>query len=266
LGTVTMASIITNNYGSNVKRTTNAMPYPESVTPEQQLAIKRLYTTAQFGATVTCLMNDASMNFAPLLGIQMAPLLMTLVRKGKISTGMYHRVYATSLSLGYLMIFSRLFMLIKKDSVDTYGDDDVVNIDTVAYTFRALVLFSLPFSRSRNYISAKTFWTGAIFLATIIYPWMMHYFLGKVGVDGMTRMSIDENALIMATHFVKKTIALFFVVTMTKHTCTYAPLFGRATANTTVPTVTKESSSKNMDSLLQLIWRFLRNDFGTAAR
>ncbi len=272
IGTVIMAGIIANNYGSNVKRTTNSMPYPENVTPEQELAIKRLYTTAQFGATATCFMNDASMNFAPLLGIQMAPLLMTLVRKGKISTGMYHRVYATSLSLGYLMIFSRLFMLFKTDSVDTNGDD--VNFYTVAYTVRALVLFSLPFSRSRKYISAKIFWTGAVFLATIIYPSMMHYFFGKVGVDGMTKMSINENALIMATYFVKKTIALFFVVTMTKHVCTYAPLFGKETANTTSPTVTKESSIKSgnkklplmLDSLLKLIWRFLRNDFGSAAR
>lgn len=262
LGTVNLASIITQNYGCHVKRTTNSMPYPENVTPEQQLAIRRLYTTAQFGATVTCFMNDASMNFAPLLGIQMAPLLMTLVRKGKISTGMYHRVYATSLSLGYLMIFARLGMLFQKDGSDF---DEDISLDTVAYTYRALVLFSLPFSRSRNYISAKTFWTGATLLATVVYPTMI--------VDGKTTMSINDESLAMATYVVRKIIALFFVVTMTKHVCTYAPLFG----NPTIPAAaknnapTKESPIKlgNMgalDSLIDMIWRFLRNDFGTAAR
>lgn len=273
LGTVNIASFITQNYGCNVKRTTNSMPYPENVTPEQQLAIRRLYTTAQFGATATCFMNDASMNFAPLLGIQMAPLLMTLVRKGKISTGMYHRVYAASLSLGYLMIFARLSMLFQKDGSNDDDDDDI-SLDAVAYTYRALVLFSLPFSRSRNYISAKTFWTGATLLVTIIYPTAMHYFFDEVGVDGKTTMSINDDTLTMATYVVKKIIALFFVVTMTKHVCTYAPLFGSATS---IPAAAKNPSSPTessikpgnmvaLDSLIEMTWRFLRNDFGTAAR
>lgn len=273
LGTVNVASVITMKYGSNVQRTTNSMPYPENVTPEQQLAIRRLYTTAQFGATVTCFMNDASMNFAPLLGIQMAPLLMTLVRKGKISTRMYHQVYATSLSLGYLMIFARLFMLFNNDGSGGDSNDDV-SINTLSYTFRALVLFSLPFSRSRNYISAKTFWTGACILATIIYPSMMHYCFDEVGVDGKTTMSINGDTLLMATYFVRKIIALFFVVTMSKHVCTYAPLFGSAPAIASDPSITKKAPLKSgtlsspllLNSLLETIWRFLRNDFGTATR
>jgi len=153
-------------------------------------------------------------------------------------------------------------MLFQKDGSDF---DEDISFDTVAYTYRALVLFSLPFSRSRNYISAKTFWTGATLLATVVYPTMI--------VDGKTTMSIDDESLAMATYVVRKIIALFFVVTMTKHVCTYAPLFG----NPTIPAAaknnapTKESPIKlgNMgalDSLVDMIWRFLRNDFGTAAR
>merc|ERR1719291_786166 len=108
LGTIHAASVITNRFGSRYQRTTNSLPHPSNVTSDQQLKIKRLYTKAQFGATVTSLINDPSINFAPLLGIQMAPFLMTLVRKGKISTGTYHRVYSASLSLGYIMVFIRL--------------------------------------------------------------------------------------------------------------------------------------------------------------
>ena len=48
--------------------------------------IKNMYARAQFGATKLIILQDPTLNFVALLGIQMAPFLMTLVRKGKIST------------------------------------------------------------------------------------------------------------------------------------------------------------------------------------
>ena len=112
IGTVKLASYITSKHGNKTHRTTNTMPYPNNVSSIQETNIKRMYTAAQFGATITCFMNDPTMQFVPLLGIQMAPLLMTLVRKGRISTTTYHRVYSISLSLGYIVIFMRLLLLL----------------------------------------------------------------------------------------------------------------------------------------------------------
>jgi hypothetical protein len=48
------------------------------------------------------MVEDANMGFFSLLAIQAAPLLMTLVRKGKITSFTYHRVYAVCLYLGYV--------------------------------------------------------------------------------------------------------------------------------------------------------------------
>lgn len=196
LGTVGAASFVTKNYGCRENRTTNAMPYPEHVTESQQLAIKKLYTSAQFGATVTALMNDPTMNFAPLLGIQMAPLLMTLVRKGKVSTYTYHRVYAVSLSLGYAAIFWRL----------------IENVGTVwgaADTFRALFLFGLPFKKLRRYVTAQTFWTIAIIASCVLYPLMLE--------DAV------ERHVSVAT--LRKLIWIVSVRTLAHQAITYAPLF-----------------------------------------
>lgn len=101
--TSTIASWITTRYGSVENRTTNSMPYPSTVTVQEQGAIKMQYINSQFGATLSCIFEDATLNYVPLLGIQMAPLLMTLVRKGKIETVTYHRVYAFTLWLGYVV-------------------------------------------------------------------------------------------------------------------------------------------------------------------
>ena len=102
------ASLITEKLGDHEKRTTNSMPYPGWINQERQKGIKDMYTRAQFGATKTIVLGDSTYSFFPLLGIQMAPLLMTLVRKGKISSITYHRIYALSLSASNLALLVRL--------------------------------------------------------------------------------------------------------------------------------------------------------------
>ena len=47
----------------------------------------------QFAATLACISEDAALPWGTLFAIQGAPLLMTLVRKGKISSITYHRSY-----------------------------------------------------------------------------------------------------------------------------------------------------------------------------
>ena len=198
LGTVKAASLVTDRYGDRKMRTTNNMPYEKNVSTSQQLAIKRLYTSAQFGSTITSLLNDPSMNFAPLLGIQMAPLLMTLVRKNKISTGAYHRIYAVSLSLGYVVIFLRLLD---------------VEYNGIESTFRAFVLFNIPFKRIRQFVSARTFWMVTIALATIVYPVLL-------GDDIVVMEKFVSVSLL------KKVVWFGFIRTLVYQMITYAPLFG----------------------------------------
>jgi hypothetical protein len=106
--TVWAASRITERHGSRDRRTTNAMPYPASVTPAQQAGVKRNYVLAQFNATVQCVTGSATAAFLPLVAIQLAPLLMTLVRKNRITALTYHRVYAAALYLPYLATVARL--------------------------------------------------------------------------------------------------------------------------------------------------------------
>ena len=106
--TIKCASWITDRFGDHEKRTTNSMPYPAWITEEMQKGVKDMYTRSQFGATKAIILGDPTLSFFPLLGIQMAPLLMTLVRKGKISSFTYHRVYAISLMMSYLALFVRL--------------------------------------------------------------------------------------------------------------------------------------------------------------
>ena len=88
--TMFAASTVTNTLGCAENRTTNAMPYDPCVPEVQKVRAKRLYTYAQFQA--------AALVFAS------APLLMTLVRKGKCSASTYHCVYTWSLILPFLIL------------------------------------------------------------------------------------------------------------------------------------------------------------------
>ena len=197
VGAVQAASIITDRYGCRHQRTTNSMPYPTTVADDQRPAIKKSYALAQFAATAVCLLPDATVNFAPLLAIQMAPLLMTLVRKGKVTAGTYHRVYAVSLWLGYVMVFVRLL------AGDGRGVTKIVGLKTIC-------MLSFPSSKLRRRVSAMAVWGVNVILSAAIFPLLLEDTL-----DAM--VSVD-----MARAF-------FWFVTI-QATCrqalVYAPLFG----------------------------------------
>ena len=103
-GTMYGATQITLQYGCQQNRTTNAMPYNMDVTPLDKKRAKRLYTYAQFLAASFILGGDPTLAFLPLTGIQAAPLLMTLVRKGKCSAGTYHCIYTWSLLFPFIIM------------------------------------------------------------------------------------------------------------------------------------------------------------------
>ena len=97
MATCTAADAATAVYGCREKRTTNAMPYPAFVTPAMIKGIKLNYAVSQFNATLLCLLESPDLAWAPLIAIQGAPLLMTLVRKGKVTALFYHVGYSLQL-------------------------------------------------------------------------------------------------------------------------------------------------------------------------
>jgi hypothetical protein len=248
MGTVHIASVITARYGDFDKRTTNSMPYPPQITPAQQSTNKKWYSLSQFGATISCLMNDASINFAPLLAIQMAPLLMTLVRKGKITSFTYHRVYSLSLFMGYLLVCTRLLLLFKpgyqnNNIVDKeyIGDDGVLSVRRVAYTIRAAILYNtliVPM-RLRNYASAKMVWLMVILFASIVYPLLATMLASSYFTNdevGGTIAAFED--------LLRKVILLAIVRTVAKQAFVYAPLFGVTTYNFDLIGMMMSSSKK----------------------
>jgi len=201
LGAVKAASYITDRYGNREQRTTNSMPYPDAVSPEQRVGIKKSYALAQFAATAVCLLPDASMNFAPLLAIQMAPLMMTLVRKGKVGAGTYHRVYAVSLYLGYVMVLVRL--LAKGDGNDIRGVSKSVGLKTV-------FMLCFPSSKLRRLVSPFMVWSVNVVLSAVLYPMVLRDVINDTVADDVARM-------------------VFWFVTFVgtaKQIMVYAPLFG----------------------------------------
>ena len=97
------ARAATDRVGDRDRRTTNAMPYPETCRAVDVRLTKALYASAQFGATAACLYGPATAAFAPLLGIEIAAFMMTAVRKRWVTSSAYHGVYASALLANYAL-------------------------------------------------------------------------------------------------------------------------------------------------------------------
>lgn len=101
------ASNVSYNYGDRNRRTTNAMPYPPEAYIVDVATVKRSYAYSQMFAAAMSICGNADFAFMPLLAIQTAPLMMTLVRKGFAKSDTYHFVYSMSLAMPSLgMIIS----------------------------------------------------------------------------------------------------------------------------------------------------------------
>lgn len=105
-----LASLITKRLGSSDSRTTNSMAYPDDTDQLAVASMKRFYASAQLFATLLAVNGQYPLLvFFPLLGIQGAAFLMTLVRKGKIGTRTYHRLYTATLLATLIAGFSICF-------------------------------------------------------------------------------------------------------------------------------------------------------------
>lgn len=112
------ADIATNQLRTdNQESTTATMPYWSGCSISTQKRFKIFYAYCQFMATMACFMvTNPAFPLAVLLAIQIASLLMTLVRKGLLSAKGYHIGYTISLILPYSValrsiIFSKRYDL-----------------------------------------------------------------------------------------------------------------------------------------------------------
>lgn len=103
--TILFAKEITQCFGNTQKRTTNAMPYPENTNVVNIKLTKAFYATAQFGATTCAIWGPPTVAFLPICAIEIAPFMMTLVRKGKATVLQYHQIYTIALLIHYLLWF-----------------------------------------------------------------------------------------------------------------------------------------------------------------
>jgi cytochrome b involved in lipid metabolism len=89
---------------NNKESTTATMPYWDGCSMETQKRFKSFYAYCQFMATIACLAAaNPGWPLSVLLAIQMASLLMTLVRKGIISAKGYHIGYTITLAMPWFV-------------------------------------------------------------------------------------------------------------------------------------------------------------------
>jgi Cytochrome b5-like Heme/Steroid binding domain len=108
---ILVTNLIADNASSRLRvdereSTTATMPYWDDCSIDTQKRFKKFYAYCQFMATLACLaMWNPAWGFAVMLPIQLASLLMTLVRKGILSARGYHIGYTISLCLPYFVGF-----------------------------------------------------------------------------------------------------------------------------------------------------------------
>lgn len=106
--TCAAADMATQAVGSVEKRTTNAMPYPSRTQKALEEMAKLFYAKSQFAATALAAFGPPVLSFCSILAIELASLLMTLVRKGIIESRTYHIVYAASLFIMFPSMFTTI--------------------------------------------------------------------------------------------------------------------------------------------------------------
>jgi hypothetical protein len=102
--TMILADIATHNYKAETK-TMRGMPFGADIKETDKKAVTQMHSSQQFGATLF-MMTNIEGAFSPLLAIQLAAFLMTLVRKSIISELDWHRIYAISLWLNIFVYSS----------------------------------------------------------------------------------------------------------------------------------------------------------------
>lgn len=96
--TMITADLITFHFNPNGKngKTMRNMPFDNNIPLEKQVEIIHMHSLMQIGAT-TFMLGGIESAFSPLLAIQLAAFLMTLVRKSIINAITWHSIYSLTL-------------------------------------------------------------------------------------------------------------------------------------------------------------------------
>lgn len=110
-----------NKEGKNGKTMRN-MPFDINISMEKQKEITNMHSIMQIGAT-TYMLGDIQTAFSPLLAIQLAAFLMTLVRKSIINSTTWHAIYSITLWINLLLYETHSFgyIFIHQIMINTYN-------------------------------------------------------------------------------------------------------------------------------------------------
>jgi hypothetical protein len=141
LGTMSAADIVTKWYGQDT--TMRANPYPDGTNPKFILWHNRFYSASQFGATIAIMFRGTDSAFLALFPIQIAPFLMTLVKKGVLNQAEWHIWYTIALLTN---VFHALFC----------KGTDGNTVSTLAYM---TIFFTATTARLRYRVNKYMIWT-----------------------------------------------------------------------------------------------------------
>jgi hypothetical protein len=107
---------------SETESTTATMPYWEGCSVQTQKRFKSFYAYCQFLASLGCLsVSNPAWPLSILLAIQLASLLMTLVRKGLLSTRGYHYLYTAALVTPYVVALRSMVYMKTADVLGVFA-------------------------------------------------------------------------------------------------------------------------------------------------
>jgi len=119
------ADLVTRHFNPGGKNgnTMRNMPFDNFMIPlDSQKEITKMHSIMQIGATTYMLAGDIPSAFSPLLAIQLAAFLMTLVRKSIISNTTWHSIYSLTLWLNISLFYSHSigFIVIHQVMINNY--------------------------------------------------------------------------------------------------------------------------------------------------
>ena len=168
-----LADIITYNYnvigkyeknGSTMKN----MPFDNKIPEIEQKKITLMHSSMQIGATIYMLCNIDSA-FSPILGIQLAAFLMTLVRKNIIKANSWHIIYAFSLWINIFLYLSQNMSL------------DFITIQFTMYSIYTKLFFKIKLNKYIGWtILFGLFYIKQQFYRTIVIDIMIQYHLENI--------------------------------------------------------------------------------------
>ena len=113
LATITFADLASDLYGDRERKesTIRGMPFPEDADTKIIKRLHAFYAVSQLGATAS-VFASTDVCFTSMMPVHVAAFMMTLVRKGKITTRTWHRLYSAAL----LTVYGVSFMMVRQIS------------------------------------------------------------------------------------------------------------------------------------------------------